>query len=160
MGVGKTTIGKQVARKIGYEFLDLDEVFEKKYKLSIHDFFAKYGEELFRQLESEVLESTSNLQNVVIATGGGTACNHDGIGLMNRYGLTVFLDMPAGALVNRLENAKRKRPLVEGLADSDLVEAVQKRLEARLPYYSQAKIKTDAHDFKLDHLLNQIKSFE
>lgn len=160
MGVGKTTIGRQLAAKLGYDFVDLDDVFEQKYKLSIERFFAKYGEELFRQLESELLKSTFKMEKVIIASGGGTACNFDGIGLMNNNGLTIYLEMAAKALVHRLTHAKRKRPLVADLAQDDLFQAVQSRLEQRLPYYNQAKIKTDALDFDLDLLLKQINQFK
>ena len=160
MGVGKSTIGRQLAKKLGYTFLDLDHVFEKKYKLSIDNFFSKYGEELFRQLESELLTSTFSKDNIVIATGGGTACNKDGISLMNENGLTVYLEMPVGGLINRLTKGRKKRPLIKGLSENNLQEDVKQRLQARLQYYNQAKIITDALDFTIDQLIEQLKAFE
>ena len=91
MGAGKTTAARRLAQRLGWEVADTDDLFEEKYKISVCDFFNKYDEALYRKLESEVLKSTESLEDVVISTGGGTACYFDNMDWMNQHGLTVFL---------------------------------------------------------------------
>lgn len=152
MGVGKSTLGRQLATKLGYEFLDLDKAFEEKYKVSINDFFKKYGEELFRKLENEVLISTFSMEKVVISTGGGTACHFNAIQQMNKNGTTIYLEMTEAAIVNRLQNAKRKRPLVVNKSESELLDIVKVKLKERIPFYEQASHNVNAMHITVDEL--------
>ncbi len=157
MGVGKSSIGKKLARELGYNFIDLDDAFEKKYKISIHRFFEKYGEELFRELEYQLLTSTFKISNVVVATGGGTVCYHDAMGQMNLNGLTVYLKMPVGGIVERLKNVQRKRPLITGKNETELLNTIIERLDNRLPYYQMAGITLDVIDIDMTELVERIK---
>ncbi len=152
MGVGKSTLGRQLATKLGYEFLDLDKAFEAKYKVSINDFFKKYGEELFRKLENEVLVSTFSMEKVVISTGGGTVCHFNAIQQMNNNGTTIYLEMTEAAIVNRLQNAKRKRPLVVNKSESELLDIVKVKLKERVPFYQQASYNVNAMHITIDEL--------
>ena len=68
--------------------------------------------------------------------------------------------MPVGGLINRLTKGRKKRPLIKGLSENNLQEDVKQRLQARLQYYNQAKIITDALDFTIDQLIEQLKAFE
>ncbi|HOR39786.1 MAG TPA: shikimate kinase, partial [Paludibacteraceae bacterium] len=90
MGAGKTTIGEQLAERLGYKFLDMDHVIEEKMQQSVSQIFSEKGEEEFRRLERECLEEISTEQNVVVATGGGAPCFYDNMERMNAYGLTVY----------------------------------------------------------------------
>ncbi len=159
MGVGKSTIGKQLANQMGYEFVDVDRVFEKKYKISISGFFDKYDEELFRKLEYEVLLETFKLDNVVVSTGGGTACFYDSIKVMNKNGFTVYLEMTQEALFDRLKSAKRKRPLVDNKSDTDLKNTIAKKMDERLPFYEQANLIFNAIDIDISDLKNAIDNY-
>ena len=76
---GKTTLGHKLAVKLGYQWLDLDQVFEQVFHTSIPIFFKRYGEEAFRKLEQKLLHETANNDNTVISTGGGTPCFFDNI---------------------------------------------------------------------------------
>lgn len=156
MGVGKSTVGKQLAEKLNFKFIDTDDTFEEKYKINIHTFFEKYGEELFRKLEYKVLVNTLKMKNVVISTGGGTACFFDSMKLMNENGQTIYLEMTEEALVNRLKKAKRKRPLVMNKKEKELIEMVTKKLEERKPYYSQASLTYKAMNIDIEELLKTI----
>jgi shikimate kinase len=133
-------------------------LFEEKYKISVCDFFNKYDEPLYRKLESEVLKETENLENVVVSTGGGTACYFDNIDWMNQHGLTVFLRISEKAVVNRLLHAKRKRPLAEGKSETELTAFVNQHYSSRLPFYEQAKITVKAEDLDLDNVIQLIKN--
>ena len=158
MGAGKTTAARRLANRLGWEVADTDALFEEKYKISVCDFFNKYDEPLYRKLESEVLKSTENLDNVVISTGGGTACYFDNMEWMNQHGLTVFLRISQTAVVDRLLHAKRKRPLAEGKTESELTEFVNRHYTARLPFYEQAKITVKAENLDLENLIKQIET--
>ena len=158
MGVGKSTIGKQLAKSLGFEFLDLDKVFEQKYRISISSFFDKYDEDLFRRLEYNALKETFHLNRVVVSTGGGTACFFDAMELMNANGLTVYLEMTMEALFSRLKHARRKRPLVAYKADEELRETIAQKLDERLPFYRQATIAYPALDIDIKQLKARINS--
>lgn len=157
MGAGKTTAARRLAQRLGWEVADTDDLFEAKYKISVCDFFNKYDEPLYRKLESEVLKETEKLENVVISTGGGTACYFDNMDWMNQHGLTVFLRISQKAVVDRLVHAKRKRPLAEGKSEEELVAFVEQHYTGRLPFYEQARITVKAEDLDLDSLVKQIE---
>ena len=158
MGAGKTTVARRLASHLGWEVVDTDAMFEEKYRISVDDFFHKYDEPLYRKLESQVLKETESLENVVISTGGGTACYFDNMDWMNQHGLTVFLRISEKAVVDRLLHAKRKRPLAEGKTEAELTEFVNQHYTARLPFYEQAKITVKAEDFDLENLIKQIEN--
>jgi shikimate kinase len=160
MGVGKSTLGRRLAAKLDYRFFDMDDLFESTYKISIDNFFTKYGEKLFRELEYKLLISTFEFHNAVISTGGGTACHIDAMKRMNEQGVTVFLQMPEMGIVQRLVNAKRKRPLVIGKSADELAEFVTDKLHEREPYYSESNLTVDALNIDLDKLTEKIKQKE
>lgn len=157
MGAGKSTCAKRLANKFNWDFIDLDQVFESRYKISIADFFAKYDEFLFRRLERELLQETSTLQNTIIATGGGTACHYHNMGWMNENGITVYLQMSPSAITNRLIYAKKKRPLVAKKNPEELFNFVKDHMRQRAIFYSQAQIVIEAESLQLDVLISQIK---
>ena len=157
MGAGKTTTARRLAQRLGWDVADTDDLFEEKYKISVCDFFNKYDEDLYRKLESEVLKSTEIMENVVISTGGGTACYFDNMDWMNQHGTTVFLRISQKAVVDRLLHAKRKRPLAEGKTEAELVAFVEHHYTSRLPYYEQARLTVKAEDLDLDNLVQQIE---
>lgn len=157
MGAGKSTTSRRLAQRLGWEAVDTDDLFEAKYKISVCDFFQKYDEPLYRKLESEVLKETAALENVVVATGGGTACYFDNMEWMNAHGLTVFLRISEQAVVDRLAHAKRKRPLAVGKSEEELAEFVKNHYTERMPFYEQARITVKAEDLDVDNLMQLIK---
>ena len=82
MGSGKTTLGKQLAIKLGYQFIDQDSMIEERFKMSVTEIFATYGETRFREAEHEVLLSFENSNNLVVSTGGGAPCFYDNISII------------------------------------------------------------------------------
>lgn len=91
MGCGKSTLGKKLATKLGYDFIDLDYQLEKQMGTSIGNYFAANGEEAFRKLESKTLKEFDYPINGVIATGGGTPCYFDNMDWMNSNGITIYM---------------------------------------------------------------------
>ena len=158
MGAGKTTVARRLANRLGWEVADTDDLFEEKFRISIDDFFHKYDETLYRKLESQVLKETEALENVVVSTGGGTACYFDNMDWMNQHGITVFLHISEKAVIDRLLHAKRKRPLSTGKSEAELTAFVQQHYISRLPFYEQAKIIVKSEDFDLDNLVQLVEN--
>ncbi len=156
MGVGKSTVGKKLAKRLGYTFYDLDKAFEEKYKISINDFFGKYDENLFRALEQEQLQETFQQKRLVVATGGGTACYHDSMESINHNGLSIYLKMKPSALSQRLKMAKKKRPLIEGLNEEQLIDFIQRKLREREVYYNKAQWTVQAINLDIKALAEKI----
>lgn len=156
MGAGKTTTARRLAQRLGWEVADTDALFEEKYKISVNDFFNKYDEPLYRKLESEVLKATEHLENVVVSTGGGTACYFDNMDWMNSHGLTVFLHISPKAAVDRVIHSRHKRPLAEGKSEEELTEFVNSHYASRMPFYEQARITVKSEDLDLEEAMRKI----
>lgn len=115
MGVGKSSVGAIFAEKLGYRFLDTDEIAEFMIEMPISDFFAQGNEAAFRDLEYQILMEMAQYTRVVISTGGGIVAKKENWGLL-RHGIVVFLDMTAGDLYTRLTADPAqiaKRPLLQ-----------------------------------------------
>ena len=160
MGSGKTTIGKPLAARLGYRFIDQDDVLEERFGMTITQVFATAGEPKFRETEREVLTELSQLENVVIATGGGCPCFFDNMQLMNRHGLSIYLKGDPKTLVHRLKDSHGTRPLIKDKTDVELIQYVTDKLAEREPFYSQAKYTVQAINLKVEdiiHLLDSLK---
>lgn len=101
MGAGKTTVGKVLAPRLNYEFVDLDEVIEKRMGMSVQAIFAQLGEAEFRRIESEVLETCREMSRTVVALGGGAYVAASNRELMRDIGTTIWLDCPLEVCLSR-----------------------------------------------------------
>lgn len=140
MGCGKSTLGRKLATKLGYDLVDLDHQIELIAGTSVADYFAVNGEEVFRKLESDTLKEFDYPKNCVIATGGGTPCYFDNMDWMNENGTTVYIEMSALALAKRLESGISKRPLLRNLSEEKLVQFIEDKLEERQSFYTRAAV--------------------
>jgi shikimate kinase len=157
MGCGKTTLGKKVAQKTGYSFIDLDELITQQIGMSITQYFDTFGETAFRKIERETLHSLTEVNDVIIATGGGTPCHLDNMDWMNKEGKTIYLKLSPKALLSRLSQTEiETRPLLKGKSNAELLEFITSKLEERSPFYSQAKIVYDSLQYNPKDLINQI----
>lgn len=143
MGCGKTTIGKRLAKSLGWDVIDMDSRIESRYRKTIPDIFASEGEESFRKKERFILEELSALENVVVSTGGGAPCFFDNIDVMNSSGLCVYIRMTPEALAARLKNAKANRPLLKDKTEEELTNFIKEQLEKRRAFYEQARYVID-----------------
>ncbi len=109
-GSGKTTIARNLAKKLGYTYIDLDGMIEKEALLFIEDIFERYGEKKFRVLETEALRSLPSNQNIVVACGGGIVTKPENKDLMD--GLKFYLDTDVDIIKARLET-DYQRPLLK-----------------------------------------------
>jgi shikimate kinase len=157
MGCGKTTIGKRLASRLGFTFMDTDELFSLVHGCSINDFFELYTEEVFRQKEQEILFQTKTIDNLVIATGGGLPCFFDNMQWILSNGIAIYLEMSPSALYSRLVNSKTKRPLLA--SSHELKEDITKLLLQREPFYKQAHISVNGISLDVDDLLHKIMDY-
>lgn len=135
MGCGKSTIGKILARQLGYQFFDTDAVIEQAAKRSIADIFAQEGEAAFRELETQVLSELSARTRLAIATGGGIVTQQKNWSYL-RHGLVVWLDLTPELLFGRLRG-DTSRPL---LKTDDPFETLKGLMRDRQPFYAQADV--------------------
>ncbi len=141
MASGKTTHGKQLARNIGYHFIDLDDYTETKFDQNITDLFKEKGEAEFRNIETESLkECIRDNQKTVIALGGGTPCFNHNLDLIKASGKLVYLKMDAEALYKRVFGIKAQRPLLANQEDKEMLQYIETLLQARETFYSQADL--------------------
>lgn len=139
MGCGKTTLGRALGAVSSLNFIDLDAHIEAHCHRPIAQVFKEDGEAGFREIEHRMLAELAGKQDVVIACGGGTPCFGDNMDLMNRSGLTIFMDTSREKLISRLRAGRRKRPLIAGLDDVALEAYVDTTLGQRRPFYEQAR---------------------
>jgi shikimate kinase len=138
-GSGKTTLGKQVAAALSLPFVDLDDEIEAHEGKTIPEIFEARGEDYFRKTESALLQRwASGDMSFVMSTGGGAPCFYDGIEVINRSGVSIFLDVPIDQLVERVAQ-KSDRPLLDTTNQNELVQRMESFREQRLPVYRQAK---------------------
>lgn len=161
MGVGKTTIGKRLARRLQLAYCDLDSQIESITKSTIESIFSEKGEAYFRKIESDTLAAIAD-ENVIIATGGGAPCHNDNMDFILKTGIVVWLKMSPEMIVSRLLPGKAQRPLIANMNDTDLPNFVKSHLRKREPYYSRANIKIEVNNMdskKMDDLVHQITSY-
>lgn len=160
MGSGKTTLGKQLASKLGYRFIDQDEVIEQKCQMTISEIFAKHGEDEFRIVENKVLQDLVKNENCVIATGGGAPCFHNNMELMNNGGFTIYIKVDPEIIVQRLKVAHTSRPLIKDKSEAELLEYTQQKLTERSPFYSRSKLILYSKNLTVDDILRALEDMD
>lgn len=140
-GCGKSTFGKRLARRLGRKFYDADEVLEQREQRTIKDFFAE-SEDAFRAAETRTLAYLAELEDAVIATGGGAVKRAENMELMKRRGVVVFLDRKPEQILGNIEGDAR--PLLA--ADK---QRIFKLYEERIDLYRKYadRIITNSGDF-------------
>ncbi|TET26383.1 MAG: shikimate kinase [Dehalococcoidia bacterium] len=153
MGVGKTAVGRVLARKLKRKFVELDSLIERRAGKSIPEIFREEGEVAFRKLEIEVTEAVSRNGNQVIAAGGGVVLNKINIDRLKEDSLIVYLTAPPKVILKRIE-AGGERPLLE-VTNPTLT--IQELLSFRKPFYERAAdIKIDTSRLDIDSVVDEI----
>ena len=137
MASGKTQISKCIAKMSGFNLIDTDQLIVERMNMSINEIFEKMGESEFRKIESDIIREVSELDNIVISTGGGVVLNKENMDNLRKNGVIVNLAPSFDVIVARLENARMTRPL---LKDDDISQ-IEKRFNDRLPFYADCDIK-------------------
>jgi shikimate kinase len=161
MGVGKTTIGRQLAHLLGYEFIDSDRAIEERTGASIPWIFDMEGEEGFRRREHTVIDELTTHTSTVLATGGGAVIKPENRACLKQRGIVVYLKAELDELLARTRNDKN-RPLLQ---TEDPRSRLQLLLEQREPWYLEvADIVFDTQHQNIksaaNTLLKQLRAFE
>jgi shikimate kinase len=157
MGCGKSTVGKKLANKLGFDFIDLDSFVEEQAGSTIEKLFKVSGEDVFRKFERNCLRVISQKTNQVISTGGGTPCFFDNMEVINSTGMSVYLKMSAETLFSRLKQSNQQRPLLKDMNDEELKAFIIRKLEERESFYSKAQFKVKAKDLNVEELADFLK---
>lgn len=135
MGVGKTTIGRVLAKKLDMNFIDIDREIERIEARSIAEIFSSEGEKYFRELERKVILQVENKSNTIISTGGGVILNADNISSLHKHSDICLIECDINLIYQRILRKKAKRPI---LNCSDAFEKISTLLESRHLLYNNS----------------------
>lgn len=134
MGVGKSTVSEYLGKRYSMKTVEMDQIIEERKKMSIPDIFKTYGEEYFRDLETELLKELQSERNVVISCGGGTALRECNVAEMKKNGRVVLLTASPKLIYSRVKDID-DRPLLYG---RKTVEGISELMEERREKYEAA----------------------
>ncbi len=154
MGVGKTAVGRLLARKLGRKFIELDLLIEQKAGKSIPDIFQQGGEIAFRELEIEVTKEIAGENQAVIACGGGLVLNKINIDRLRKNARIVYLTASPRIILKRVSSEEGQRPLLEV---DDPILTIRELLKFRKPFYERAAdIRVDTSKLGIGAVAEQI----
>lgn len=157
-GSGKSSLGKELAASLGYAFMDTDEMITGFEEMSIEEIFEAHGEDYFRKLESDMLLRVVKEDNVVISTGGGTPCYFDNMEIINKEGISIFLDVPPATIAKRLfKKEGSNRPMVKGKTEKELLELLENKYKERISFYEQAKVKIAGKNIRVADIIEKLE---
>ena len=137
MAAGKSAIGRLLAKSLDRNFYDIDQNIEDRYHMKIYEIFEKYGEEKFRDIEHEEIKKIDRKSNNIISTGGGAFTFKRNYSILNKIGLTIWLNTNQNTIIERLKKNINNRPL---LKDVEIETYVSSLLLKRIPLYSKANL--------------------
>ena len=152
MGVGKSTIGKNLAKKLKYNFVDVDKIIEAKEGLSINLIFKNKSESYFRKIENDITLSELKKDNSVISLGGGAFLNKTIRRNAKKFSTSFWLDVPVYELIKRLKKSSQ-RPL---LFKKNIDETVKKIYFDRKKIYNEADFRIKCNSLKSREIVNKI----
>ena len=152
MAVGKSAIGRTLAKKLRRRFVDLDRVIERAEGSKVREIFEHKGEAYFRQLEKQALADVLEENNQVIATGGGVILDDQNLQILREKALLIGLSAEMDVLLARAGDAT-KRPLLQG---SNRREKIEDLLRQRAARYAQAHVTIDTSNLTVDQVVKKI----
>ncbi len=153
MGVGKTSIGRRLAKRLGLKFTDSDQEVENAAKCSISDIFEIYGEEIFHDTERRVIKRLLDDSVHVLATGGSAFCDEKTKQMIKENGISIWLSADLETLLPRIERRDHRPQFNE---ESDTRETLRQLLEMYAPFYAEADIHIDCNDSTPEQTTDQI----
>ena len=152
MGVGKSTIGKILAKKLNYNFIDIDKLIEAKEGISIYLIFKNKSENYFRKIEKEVTLEELKKKDSVISMGGGAFLSNSIRKGVKKLSTSFWLDVPVDELIKRLKKS-RQRPL---LFKKNINETVKKIYFERKRIYNEADFRIKCHSLKSEEIAKKV----
>jgi len=156
MGAGKSTVGKALSRKLKLNYIDTDEMIVKQMNLSISEIFDQYGEEYFRNLETELIKKLSEeVDNSVISLGGGLAVKEENHQYIKNAGKVVYLRVKPETVFNRLKG-DTTRPLLQGSTE-EVMNKIKDMISKRGPIYEKlSDVTVDVDDLNVSKIVNLV----
>jgi shikimate kinase len=152
MAVGKSAVGRTLARKLGRRFVDLDRMIEKSEGMRVQDIFSRKGESYFRQAERQALAEVLGQEEQVIATGGGVVIDEENLRLLRKRSFVVCLTAAPEVLLRRAGKSKQ-RPLLKG---ADRAQRIGELLAQREKNYAQAHVAVDTSHLTVEQVVEKI----
>jgi len=152
MGVGKSTIGKRLSRKLKRKFIDVDKIIELEEKNTIKEIFEKKGESYFRKIEKKITLQVLKKDNLVIALGGGAFLNASIRKEIKNTCLSFWLDLNIPSLILRLKNVK-KRPLLD---ENNLAKSINEIYSKRKKIYNESNFRIKCNSTNKDEIVYKI----
>ena len=152
MGVGKSTVGKNLAKKLKYNFIDVDKLIEIKEGISINMIFKNKSESYFRKIENDITLTVLRKNNSVISLGGGAFLNNSIRKISKKLSVSFWLDVPMDELIKRLKKNK-KRPL---LFKKNISENAKKIYLERKKIYNEADFRIKCNSLKPGEIVSKI----
>jgi shikimate kinase len=158
---GKSTLGRQLAKRLNFQFIDMDDLVVNQELSSIADIFKFKGEGYFREIESKILKNIQPNQQLVVATGGGVPCFFDNMDYIKATGISIFLNVPPEDLLKRIQKTDiNNRPLIDKKKNDEiLLSELTERLHHRLPFYERADLQIDG-DIDVEQILWLLEEVE
>jgi shikimate kinase len=153
MGVGKSSIGRRLAARLGVPFVDADAEIEKAAGMSIADIFVRHGEADFRSGEARVIARLLDGGPQVLATGGGAVMNADTRAAIKAKGVSIWLSAELDVLMRRINKRKNDRPMLQ---TADPEATLRELLVAREPVYAQADLTVQSREVPHDAIVSEI----
>src|SRR6202166_1885913 len=153
MGVGKSSIGRRLAARLGVPFVDADSEIEKAAGMSIADIFARHGEADFRSGEARVIARLLDGGPQVLATGGGAVMNADTRAAIKAKGVSIWLSAEFEVLMRRINKRKNDRPLLQ---TADPEATLRELLVVREPVYAQDDLTLQSREVPHDAIVSEI----
>jgi len=155
MGVGKSSIGRRLAARLGIPFIDADAEIEKAAGMSIADIFARHGEAYFRSGEARVIARLLDSGPQVLATGGGAVMNAETRAAIKAKGVSIWLSAEFEVLMRRISKRKNERPMLQ---TADPAATLRELLVVREPVYAQADITVQSREVPHEAIVAEILS--
>lgn len=157
MGVGKTTIGKQVAKRLYRDFVDIDEEIEKEFNMPVTEIFSKYGEKTFRDKEKELITKYCHKKLHIISVGGGAFLQEEVKRMCLSTCIVFFLDLSWDSWKERINLIIDSRPVLQGKTIDEIEELFYSRKKIYSDYHS--KVTTDHQEIEeiADHIVDSLK---
>jgi len=149
MAAGKSTVARALGQRLHWRAEDIDELIERRDRMTVADIFSRHGEPYFRQAEREMLQVLRPLRHIVVATGGGTFVDPDNRAMMSVDGTVVWLDLPLADLIGRIPQDGR-RPLAADRAQ------LERLYEVRCEVYRLAHIRIGAARLPVSQVVDRV----